>query len=127
MIQDHSSTSPALIPALIRSVEDLRGPAGRLEALLNLGQQDAPYAAVVCHPHPLFGGTMHNKVVYHAMKALQAFGLPVLRFNFRGAGLSEGATAMVTVRWTTCAPRSTGWSGNTTCRCFSPASPSARA
>jgi alpha/beta superfamily hydrolase len=38
----------------------------------------------------MFGGTMHNKVVYHAMKAFQAHGLPVLRFNFRGAGLSEG-------------------------------------
>jgi uncharacterized protein len=75
---------------LLRSVDNLRGPAGRLEALLNLGRQDAPYAAVVCHPHPLFGGTMHNKVVYHAMKTFQSFGLPVLRFNFRGAGLSEG-------------------------------------
>ena len=75
---------------LLRNVDDLRGPAGRIEALLNLGEQDAPYAALVCHPHPLFGGTMHNKVVYHAMKYLQSFGLPVLRFNFRGAGLSEG-------------------------------------
>jgi uncharacterized protein len=76
--------------SLLRSVDNLRGPAGRIEALLNLGRQDAPYAAVVCHPHPLFGGTMHNKVVYHAMKTFQGFGLPVLRFNFRGAGLSEG-------------------------------------
>jgi hypothetical protein len=76
--------------ALLRSVDDLRGPAGRLEALLNMGQPDAPYAALVCHPHPLFGGTMHNKVVYHTMKVFQAYGLPVLRFNFRGAGLSEG-------------------------------------
>jgi uncharacterized protein len=75
---------------LLRSVDDLRGPDGRLEALLNMGRPDAPYAAMVCHPHPLFGGTMHNKVVYHAMKAFQAYGLPVLRFNFRGAGLSEG-------------------------------------
>jgi uncharacterized protein len=74
----------------IRSVEDLRGPAGRLEAVLNDGRSDAPYAALVCHPHPVYGGTMHNKVVYHAMKAFQAHGLPVLRFNFRGAGLSEG-------------------------------------
>jgi alpha/beta superfamily hydrolase len=74
----------------LRSIDDLRGPAGRLEALLNSGLPDAPYAALVCHPHPLFGGTMHNKVVYHAMKTLQTFGLPVLRFNFRGAGLSEG-------------------------------------
>jgi len=47
-------------------------------------------AAVVCHPHPLFGGTMHNKVVYQAAKSLDALGLLVLRFNFRGTGLSEG-------------------------------------
>ena len=66
------------------------GPTGRLEALLNAGDPDAPYSALVCHPHPLHGGTMHNKVVYHAAKALSAFGLPVLRFNFRGTGLSEG-------------------------------------
>jgi uncharacterized protein len=80
----------AMNSSLLRSVDNLRGPAGRIEALLNLGRQDAPYSAVVCHPHPLFGGTMHNKVVYHAMKTFQSFGLPVLRFNFRGAGLSEG-------------------------------------
>ncbi len=71
------------------------GPAGRLEALLNEGAPDAPFAALVCHPHPKGGGTMHNKVVYHAMKALNApewgLGWPVLRFNFRGTGLSEGA------------------------------------
>ena len=75
--------------ALVRSIE-LRGPAGRIEELLNTGKDDARYAAVVSHPHPLFGGTMHNKVVYHAMKSFQSFGIPVLRFNFRGAGLSEG-------------------------------------
>ncbi len=68
----------------------LQGPAGRLEALLNEGEPDATHAALVCHPHPLYGGTMHNKVVYHAMKTLHSFSLPVLRFNFRGAGLSEG-------------------------------------
>jgi uncharacterized protein len=68
----------------------LDGSAGRLEALLNAGAEDATHAAVVCHPHPLFGGTMHNKVVFHAMKALNSFGFAVLRFNFRGAGLSQG-------------------------------------
>lgn len=68
----------------------LAGPAGRLEALLNQGKPEATHGALVCHPHPLFGGTVHNKVVYHAMKTLHSFGLPVLRFNFRGAGLSEG-------------------------------------
>lgn len=76
--------------ATLRTIDDLRGPAGKLEALLNTGAPDAQYATVVCHPHPLGGGTMHNKVVYHAMKALQTLGLPVLRFNFRGTGLSEG-------------------------------------
>lgn len=55
-----------------------------------MGSPDARYAAVVAHPHPLFGGTMHNKVVFHAMKALSGFGFPVLRFNFRGTGTSEG-------------------------------------
>ena len=68
----------------------LPGPAGQLEALLNAGSPDASHAALVCHPHPLYGGTLHNKVVFHAMKALNALGLPVLRFNFRGAGLSHG-------------------------------------
>jgi hypothetical protein len=68
----------------------LNGPAGRLEALLNAGTSTATHAAVVCHPHPLFGGTLHNKVVFHTMKALNSFGFPVLRFNFRGTGLSEG-------------------------------------
>jgi uncharacterized protein len=69
----------------------LAGPAGRLEAMLwTSPAADPDFAAVVCHPHPLFGGTMHNKVVYQAAKALHDRGAPVLRFNFRGAGLSEG-------------------------------------
>ena len=68
----------------------LDGPAGRLEAWLNRGAEKATYAGLVCHPHPVFGGTLHNKVVFHTMKALNSFGFPVLRFNFRGAGLSEG-------------------------------------
>ena len=68
----------------------LDGPVGRLEALLNAGASNATHAAVVCHPHPLFGGTLHNKVVFHTMKALNSFGFPVLRFNFRGTGLSQG-------------------------------------
>jgi alpha/beta superfamily hydrolase len=68
----------------------LEGPVGRLEALLNTGSENATHAALVCHPHPLYGGTMHNKVVFHTMKALNSFGFPVLRFNFRDTGLSEG-------------------------------------
>ncbi len=78
-------------PITVQTIDDLRGPAGRLEALLTTGVPDAPFAALVAHPHPLGGGTMHNKVVYHTAKAFSHFGLPVLRFNFRGTGLSEGA------------------------------------
>jgi uncharacterized protein len=70
----------------------LEGPAGKLEAVLWTPQGDTPpkNTALICHPHPLFGGTLHNKVVYQAAKALDGLGMPVLRFNFRGAGLSEG-------------------------------------
>ena len=72
----------------------LEGPAGHLEAILWTPSEPEhhrpPLASVVCHPHPLFGGTMHNKVVYQAAKSLDALGLPVLRFNFRGAGMSAG-------------------------------------
>jgi alpha/beta superfamily hydrolase len=79
--------------ARLRSI-DLTGPEGRLESVVNEGAPEAPFAALVCHPHPKGGGTLHNKVVYHAMKVLNApewgLGCPVLRFNFRGTGLSEG-------------------------------------
>jgi uncharacterized protein len=70
----------------------LQGPAGRLEAILWTPVRKEPSAitAVLCHPHPLFGGTLHNKVVYQAAKSLDSLGIPVLRFNFRGAGLSAG-------------------------------------
>jgi alpha/beta superfamily hydrolase len=70
---------------------DLAGPAGRLEALLaerEGGRSDV--AALVCHPHPSYGGTMHNKVVHRVAATLHALGADVLRFNFRGAGKSEG-------------------------------------
>jgi uncharacterized protein len=69
---------------------DLRGPAGRLEAILAHPEGPPIAAAVVCHAHPLHGGMMHFKVVYRAAKALQSAGLAVLRFNFRGVGRSEG-------------------------------------
>ena len=81
-------------PTLVRRVDHLFGPAGHLEAILNEGSPDAGYAAVICHPHPKGGGNLNNKVVYRAMKALNGpeFGLgwPVLRFNFRGMGSSQG-------------------------------------
>lgn len=73
----------------------LDGPAGPLEALYQFtdGGEPAPAAAVVCHPHPLHGGTMHNTVVYRIARALRTAGLAALRFNFRGVGRSAGAYA----------------------------------
>lgn len=70
----------------------LEGTAGRLEAMLWTSPRSSPaLTAMVCHPHPLYGGTLHNKVVFQAARTLHRFGIPVLRFNFRGAGMSEGA------------------------------------
>ena len=72
----------------------LDGPAGKIEALLEAPEDRLPdEAAVVCHPHPLFGGTMHNKVVYRVARALRRRGSVVLRFNFRGVNRSEGKHA----------------------------------
>jgi alpha/beta superfamily hydrolase len=68
----------------------LDGPAGRIEAILKEPGGPVQRVAIVCHPHPLFGGTMHNKVVYRIAKAFHEAGFAVLRFNFRGVGLSEG-------------------------------------
>lgn len=69
----------------------LPGPAGRLEALLEEPEDSAPKeAALVCHPHPQHGGTMHNKVVYRIARGLRSTGAVVLRFNYRGVNLSEG-------------------------------------
>jgi len=70
----------------------LDGPAGKLEALLEEPDDQAPNeACVVCHPHPLFGGTMHNKVVHRIARGLRRRGTVVLRFNFRGVSRSEGS------------------------------------
>src|SRR5262245_13807928 len=70
------------------------GPAGSLEGLWKEAAHGGPVsrrgAAVFAHPHPLHGGTMHNKVVYRAAQALTRSGYDTLRFNFRGVGLSEG-------------------------------------
>jgi alpha/beta superfamily hydrolase len=69
----------------------LEGPAGRLEALLEEPEDREPrLGAIVCHPHPLYGGTMHNKVVYRIARGLRRAGMVVLRFNFRGVGKSQG-------------------------------------
>jgi uncharacterized protein len=74
-------------------VTDLRGPAGRLEAILDepADARATPHAAVVfAHPHPQYGGTMHTKAVFQGTKGLTRIGCVVLRFNFRGVGNSEG-------------------------------------
>mgnify|MGYP003345400968 FL=1 len=79
-----------------RKIESLflPGPAGRLEALLEEPEDGAPRAAaLVCHPHPQHGGTMHNKVVYRTARGLRRSGHVVLRFNYRGVNLSEGSYA----------------------------------
>jgi uncharacterized protein len=70
----------------------LAGPVGKLEALLEEPEEQEPRAAaLVCHPHPQHGGTMHNKVVYRIARGLRKAGYVVLRFNYRGVNLSEGA------------------------------------
>jgi uncharacterized protein len=78
---------------LPRKIESLfiDGPAGRLEALLEAPDEQEPReAALVCHPHPQHGGTMHNKVVYRVARGLRRAGAVVLRFNYRGVNHSEG-------------------------------------
>lgn len=67
------------------------GPAGALEGLLQEHEGGTPrLIAVVCHPHPLYGGTLHNKVVHRVASTLHGLGAVVLRFNFRGVGASAG-------------------------------------
>lgn len=68
----------------------LPGKVGQLEALVQLPQTDIKKAAIICHPHPLFGGTMDNKVVHTLAKAFFQMGYATVRFNFRGVGKSEG-------------------------------------
>jgi uncharacterized protein len=81
---------------LVRRIEShwIEGPEGRLEAILEEPEEQPPArAALVCHPHPLFGGTMHNKVVYRVARGMRLRGVAVLRFNFRGVGQSQGSHA----------------------------------
>lgn len=74
------------------AIHDLTGPAGHLEALIDLPEGREPRAAVVfAHPLPTHGGTMHTKAVYQGTKGLVRAGCAVLRFNFRGVGKSQGA------------------------------------
>jgi alpha/beta superfamily hydrolase len=81
---------------MARKIEShwIAGPAGRLEAILEEPEHDEPrFAALVCHPHPQHGGTMHNKVVYRLARGLRRAGGVTVRFNYRGVNLSEGSYA----------------------------------
>lgn len=79
------------MPAMATQKVQIPGPVGWLEGELWPADGDAPRAAaVVCHPHPLHGGTMRNNVVHRTARGLHDAGLTVLRFNFRGVGGSEG-------------------------------------
>lgn len=70
----------------------LTGPAGALEAILETPRErDDSRVAVVCHPHPVYGGTMTNKVVHMIAKAFNELGVATIRFNYRGVGASAGA------------------------------------
>ena len=86
------SESPAA-PAGADQALLIPGPAGRIEAAFDLPEADAmpqPVLAIVCHPLPTEGGSMHNKVVTMTARALRESGIATLRFNFRGVGQSEG-------------------------------------
>ena len=76
-------------PRRIESYQ-LEGAAGKIESLLEEPETQATGVCLVCHPHPLYGGTMRNKVVHRIAKAMRRSGSVVLRFNFRGVGASEG-------------------------------------
>ena len=87
-----TTTAPAEFPAAPANLS-LPGPAGSLEAATNVAEAAAARAgvAVICHPHPLQGGTMHNKVVTTLERSLRELGLATVVFNFRGTGASQGA------------------------------------
>ena len=68
----------------------LRGPAGTLETLVEPPKDDPTGVAVVCHPHPLHGGTLDNKVAYTLARVMNELGMVAVRFNFRGVGASAG-------------------------------------
>ncbi|HEU5282062.1 MAG TPA: alpha/beta fold hydrolase [Gammaproteobacteria bacterium] len=68
----------------------IQGPAGKLELAVSAAEPNAKAWGVVCHPHPLFGGTMHNKVVTTLVKTFQSQGVNTIRFQFRGVGQSQG-------------------------------------
>jgi len=87
----HKANPPATFPAVAAELS-LPGPAGPLEAATAIAEPAAARAgvAIVCHPHPLHGGSMHNKVVTMVARTLRELGLATVVFNFRGVGASAG-------------------------------------
>lgn len=84
-----------LLKSGVEGARLIDGPVGKLEVILRDGNQQGPfshgnYYAVIAHPHPLYGGTMDNKVVTTVARIYRELGIPVARFNFRGVGASEG-------------------------------------
>lgn len=75
---------------MVQTSETIPGSAGAIEYRLDGGELPGPLVGVVCHPHPCYGGTMDNKVVFALSKGLNDAGAPAVRFNFRGVGASEG-------------------------------------
>ena len=94
-VTDHDAPeSPAEFPCGDAPAPSIPGPAGMLEALTSCPALQAVAAtAVICHPHPLHGGTMQNKVVHTLARSFNALGLRTVRFNFRGVGRSAGSFA----------------------------------
>ena len=87
---DAARTTTRSADARVRKVA-IPSPVGELEGVYEFVENVVPRAlAVVCHPHPLFAGTMHNKVVFRTAEAFQQAGFATLRFNFRGVGASPG-------------------------------------
>jgi alpha/beta superfamily hydrolase len=78
--------------APVKQTLTIPGPAGDLEALVEApAGAGSEHMAILCHPHPQFQGTMHNKVVHTLARAMNDLGIPALRFNFRGVGASQGS------------------------------------
>jgi alpha/beta superfamily hydrolase len=68
----------------------ISGPAGRQELLISSPAESRKISCIICHPHPVHGGTMHNKVVYMLAATVEALNVKTVRFNFRGVQKSEG-------------------------------------
>ena len=92
------------------------GPAGRLEGRYQPPKQKSAPIAIILHPHPQFGGTMNNQIVYNLFYMFQKRGFTVLRFNFRSVGRSQGDSTTAPASSRTPPPRSTGCRPATGCQ-----------